>query len=579
MKLSMKLSLSMGGLALLLCVVGFFGLYQMANVNQASTDIAERWLPAVVSAQRINTLTSDFRIQESLYLSTRDAGLEAELTRNMDNLLKEMAKFQKDFEAIAVSREERDLFNLFLDQWKNYLGVHENIMRLSSQGKADEALALLTGQSRTYFDNASNALLKVVELNISGGDKASQQGDALYDSARLTIGVVLGGAVIVAVLLSLFLVRGVLRQLGKDPGELDAIARRVTAGDYAIDDGSPRIGVFGNMAIMVASLKEHIEASRRESERAAEESKNARAAQSKAEEAGAEARAKTEAILRAADRLKQVADVVSSATSGLAGQIDRAESGASEQAARVAETATAMEEMNSTVLEVARNAGSASDVSAATRNMADAGAGIVRRAVDSIKRVQEHSLALKGDMAALDEQAKSITQIMRVISDIADQTNLLALNAAIEAARAGEAGRGFAVVADEVRKLAEKTMASTTDVGNAINAIQASVSKNMGQVDEAVKVIEEATDYANQSGDALTEIVGMVDKTADQVRAIATASEQQSASSEEINQAISQINDIAGETSRAMEAAAHAVSDLTNQAQVLSGLISEMKQI
>ena len=125
------------------------------------------------------------------------------------------------------------------------------------------------------------------------------------------------------------------------------------------------------------------------------------------------------------------------------------------------------------------------------------------------------SLDLKEDMTQLNEHAQDITRIMGVISDIADQTNLLALNAAIEAARAGEAGRGFAVVADEVRKLAEKTMASTQDVGNAIKAIQESTVKSTESVDKAVEQIEQATEFANQSGSALEEIVATVEATAD----------------------------------------------------------------
>ena len=167
---------------------------------------------------------------------------------------------------------------------------------------------------------------------------------------------------------------------------------------------------------------------------------------------------------------------------------------------------------------------------------------------------------------------------MNVINEVADQTNLLALNAAIEAARAGEAGRGFAVVADEVRKLAEKTMASTNDVGNAITAIQESTAKSMTGVDNAVERIGEANELASRSGAALEEIVATVVATGDQVNAIATASEEQSAASEEINQSIVQVNDMSRQTAEAMAEAARAVSDLAAQAHGLTELIEAMKK-
>jgi len=283
-------------------------------------------------------------------------------------------------------------------------------------------------------------------------------------------------------------------------------------------------------------------------------------------------------IQRVAEQAASISNRVAAASEELSAQVEQVSRGAEMQRSRVESTASAMTEMNSTVLEVAKSAGQASEQSEQTRNKAKDGADLVDKVVHSINLVNKVATNLQTNIRELGAQAESIGGVMNVISDIADQTNLLALNAAIEAARAGEAGRGFAVVADEVRKLAEKTMSATQEVGANITAIQNSTRANINEVNEAAKAVTEATDLANTSGQALTEIVSLASSNSEVVASIATAAEEQSSTSEEINQAIEEINRIVGETAEGMVQSSSAVQELSRMAQELNRAMAELQE-
>lgn len=372
--------------------------------------------------------------------------------------------------------------------------------------------------------------------------------------------------------------------------KISAPIRKITAYAQAVADGNneAQLDVYsrddmGQLADSLRTMEDNLRKLVRDASEKAEEAhkmgEEAKVAMEEARVAQAQAeQAKREGMISAAGQIEEVVGQLNASINDISEQVENTSGALDHAASRLAETATAMEEMNSTVLEVAKNAGGASDISNAAKRKAEVGSEIVSRAVVGIQEVQRQSQALRDGMTQLDDHAKAISQIMGVISDIADQTNLLALNAAIEAARAGEAGRGFAVVADEVRKLAEKTMSSTTDVGNAIAAIQQSAGQSIQQVEKAVGNISEATEYSNKSGEALKEIVGMVDQTADEVRAIAAASEQQSATSEEINRSVADVNHIAASTSQSMQVAMKELESLRALARSLMDLIEHMKK-
>ena len=388
---------------------------------------------------------------------------------------------------------------------------------------------------------------------------------------------------LIAVLLMLVVIMLINRSIAKPVSALVHASEDIATGNF---DALPEARMFTGelrqlydaLGKMVSNLKNMILESKEQAAEARHQTEAARKATEEADRAKHQAEAaRREGMLQAAASLEGIVGQVLALTEGLNQRVDLASKGADHQRVLTSQAAEAVGEMGLTIHEVERNSGQAGETAEETRNNALKGRAVVSNLAGAITDVDAKAQSLKESLNKLGDRADSIGQIMTVISDIADQTNLLALNAAIEAARAGEAGRGFAVVADEVRKLAEKTMTATQEVGASITAIQHSARANINEVSTAVENITDATSLANSSGEALTEIVNLAAANSAVVASIATAAEEQSATSEEINRAITQINVISTETAATMREAAQAVSELSAQAQALNALIVEMK--
>lgn len=288
-----------------------------------------------------------------------------------------------------------------------------------------------------------------------------------------------------------------------------------------------------------------------------------------------EAAAKTRAVIveqleGVVTALQEAAEALNVSLSDVNGQADSA-------AARLSETATAMNEMNATVLEVAHNAEDAADAATAMQKEAHTGNDLVVRTIENLKSVAQQSAGLKNDMGGLDKQAKEIGTVLTLIRDIADQTNLLALNAAIEAARAGEAGRGFAVVADEVRNLAEKTMLATREVESAIEAVQQGTAQSTATVSGAVSSIESAVQISEESGLSLQQISTLAEDSSGRISAIAAAATEQSAASDEINRSIFEANQLSSDIAAAVLGATAQVKEMTEQVTVLKNILDAIQ--
>lgn len=275
--------------------------------------------------------------------------------------------------------------------------------------------------------------------------------------------------------------------------------------------------------------------------------------------------------------IKSTADTIASASQQLSASSEQMSRGIAEQSGRASQIAASSTEMSQTVIDIAKNASSIASSAVDTAKTAKKGEGIVDKAVAEVKAIAQTVSESAGLMTSLGDRSKQIGDIVSVIKDIADQTNLLALNAAIEAARAGEQGRGFAVVADEVRKLAERTTKATSEISSMIGAIQGEVQKAVVSMDEGAKRVEIGVEYSSSAGDALKDIVSSVDNLQSMVQQIASATEEMSTVSEQISGDIETIANVSRETSTGSEQISESSSDLARLATKLSDLVKQFK--
>ncbi len=365
--------------------------------------------------------------------------------------------------------------------------------------------------------------------------------------------------------------------------EATAAAERCARGDLGV-----KLAVVGNdeaahletaLNTMVETLRDNISAIESKTREAEDKAQAAEEARRMAEQAMDKAdQARCDGMAHAADRLESVAAHIATATQEISRQAEDINTRADEQGGRIRVTATSMDQMTDAVMDVAKNASAASSQAENAKSKALEGRKVVDESISAMRQVGTQAQALKANMDDLGKRSQDVGRILTVISDIADQTNLLALNAAIEAARAGEAGRGFAVVADEVRKLAEKTMSATQEVGGSINAIQRSAQDSIANTEKALETIGLAGKLADRSGEMLSELVSGAQTSAAQIQSIATAAEEQSAASEEINKSLESVSDLTGQTVSSVENAAQAIRELVGQANELRRIIEELKQ-
>ena len=403
-------------------------------------------------------------------------------------------------------------------------------------GDHEKARALAFGELKQLYDTHRVAIDKLVK--VANDDAAAHEKSALaIISSRTWLMVGVGLLILLGTAVAgLLIVRQVLARLGGEPDAVAEIVARVSHGDLSVRVETTQSGsLMADIGGMVDQLRQVV------------------------------------------GDMTHIASGVASASTQLHTTslgISRAAEDASQQMSGIA---TASEEMSATSHDIARNCEVAADASRCSAETAHHGENIVQTTIGGMAGLATRVQDVAHSVSALGTRSDQIGAIVGTIEDIADQTNLLALNAAIEAARAGEQGRGFAVVADEVRALAERTTRATREIGEMIKAIQQETHLAVAAMAESVADVDASAGAAGSSGQALQEIMIQIDAVTLQVSMITTAAEQQTSTTTEISSNLFQVSEVVQQAARGAGETAHAASMLAEQAHELNRLVGQFR--
>jgi methyl-accepting chemotaxis protein len=537
--LGTQLIISFVLVAVVTAIVGVTGVVKIHQIDEADKLLYEKvTIPSgyvadmSIAFQRMRICLRDMNAAES----SEKAGFieeikkyRAEITAKSDLYEKTILteKGHKDYEDFKAGRNE-------------YIHVLDRILSLSEAGKHDQAMSLLRLDEKIPAESYQKKLDAMQEVKIAYGKQVAEDNAAQARVASTATAALVAFAVFAAIGLGIIISRIVVGQLGGDPSEVVAITRKVADGDL-----STRINMAGKrsdslmaaMNTMVGSLRDMV------------------------------------------SHTVDISSVIAAASAQLYQASAQIATGAEEVAAQATTVATASEEMSHTSNDIANNCSMAADASQHSTSAANSGATVVQETITGMNVIADRVRQTAKTIESLGSRSEQIGDIVGTIEDIADQTNLLALNAAIEAARAGEQGRGFAVVADEVRALAERTTKATREIGDMIKTIQTETLEAVKEMEEGVVDVEKGAVSSRKSGEALQDILSSISETSLQISQIATAAEEQTAVTNEVTVNVQQITDVVSQTARSAEETADAASQLAAQAKELQELIRRFRLV
>ncbi|KAA0975353.1 methyl-accepting chemotaxis protein [Pseudomonas sp. ANT_J28] len=519
-------------IALLVIVLGVFAVNRMTTIRQASIDMATTQLPSIVFLGNLTENILRLRILSFRVLVNRDPNALQEAQTRTGVLVDKVRSAQASYAALPATPEEAALYKTFTTTLDSYMEDQNQMLELSRQNKLDEMRTLINTRIKDGTDQMGEQLNKLVAFNNTYAKTAATEAGEHYSNAVTGIIAVAVTAALMTVLLAWLLTRSIVTPLNRALQAAENIAGGNLTKIIDIDGKDEPARLLGALSTMQTNLRKTIEQ-----------------------------------IAGSATQLGAAAEELSTVT-------QEASRGLQQQNNEIEQAATAVNEMTAAVEEVARNAVSTSEASNQSTQAAREGRDRVVETVGAIQTmthdVQNTSVMIEG----LAAQGRDIGKVLDVIRAIAEQTNLLALNAAIEAARAGEAGRGFAVVADEVRALAHRTAQSTQEIEKMVAGIQNGTGQAVSSMQQSNQRTQSTLEMARAAGVALEQITQSILLINERNLVIASASEEQAQVSREVDRNLVNIRDLATQSAAGANQTSAATHELSRLAVDLNAMVA-----